>query len=399
MKYIFLLFFIILISGCKDDTAQETSGQKVSVSEVAQLSQSSNVYTSSVLADGTILFGGENGLSISSTSNRNNKSNFKLPVFTIKSDMNSSNRDNNDSVEKVKIYSIASLDNSIFIGGSFSNVNGIDRNNLIKLDNNGSVNIDFNNSINGTVFKILPIDTKNLLIAGAFGGYNDNIAHSIVKISTDGIINNDFVPFNEYLFVKINDIAKLDSSKYIVSGTFVKEAGEADENTTKEEVINMTHSVVVLNLDGSVDEDMTNKFSEIKNEAFVVEVENGLVYIGGDFEFTKNGKLYNNLVSFYTDGSFNEDFRIDKLQGMIFDTKIMENQIIFVGDFIMDDNIQTRSFYIVDEYGRTIKIDNFSVDADIYSIDIYQGNLILSGDGKFELNGNSYSSNIALKLQ
>jgi hypothetical protein len=399
MKYIFLLFFIILISGCKDDTAQETSGQKVSVSEVAQLSQSSNVYTSSVLADGTILFGGENGLSISSTSNRNNKSNFKLPVFTIKSDVNSSNRDNNDSVEKVKIYSIASLDNSIFIGGSFSNVNGIDRSNLIKLDNNGSVNIDFNNSINGTVFKILPIDTQSLLIAGAFGGYNDNIAHSIVKISTDGIINNDFVPFNEYLFVKINDIAKLDSNKYIVSGTFVKEAGEADENTTKEEVINMTHSVVVLNLDGSVDEDMTNKFSEIKNEAFVVEVDNGLVYIGGDFEFTKNGKLYNNLVSFHTDGSFNEDFKIDKLQGMIFDTKIMENQIIFVGDFIMDDNVQTRSFYIVDEYGRTIKIDNFSVDADIYSIDIYQGNLILSGDGKFELNGNSYSNNIALKLQ
>ena len=313
--------------------------------------------------------------------------------------MNSSNRDNNDSVEKVKIYSIASLDNSIFIGGSFSNVNGIDRNNLIKLDNNGSVNIDFNNSINGTVFKILPIDSESLLIAGAFGGYNDNIAHSIVKISTDGIINNDFVPFNEYLFVKINDIAKLDSSKYIVSGTFVKEAGEADENTTKEEVINMTHSVVVLNLDGSVDEDMTNKFSEIKNEAFVVEVENGLVYIGGDFEFTKNEKLYNNLVSFSVDGTFNEEFQIDRLQGMIFDTKIVDNQIIFVGDFIMDDNIQTRSFYIVNEFGQTIKVDNFSVDADIYSIDIYQGNLILSGDGKFELNGNSYSNNIALKLQ
>lgn len=399
MKNLFLLFLIIFISACKDDDTGTQPNNQVSISEVSQLSKNSNVYTSNVMADGTILFGGENGLSLSSMSNsRDKKSNFQLPVFTNKSDANATNRDNNDSKDKVKIYSISNLQDNIFIGGSFSEVNGVTRNNLVKLKHNGSIYDDFNNSVHGTVFKILPIDNNNLLIGGAFGGYNDNIAHSIAKISTEGVIDTDFIPFNEYLFVKINDIAKLNKDKYILAGTFVKEAGEADENTTKEDVIQMTNSIVVVNLDGTIDEILTAKFSNIKNETFVVEVINNQVYVGGDFNFIEENLFYNNLVSYTVDGELNKKFQIDKLNGMIFDTQVVDNKILFVGDFIISDNTQTRSFYIVDEFGKTIQINNFAVDADIYNIDIYQGKLILSGDGKFELNGDNYSNNIALEL-
>ncbi len=271
--------------------------------------------------------------------------------------------------------------------------------NLVKLNLQGTIDNDFNNTVNGTVFKILPLKNNTLLIGGTFGGYDSNIVHSIAKIDTNGKVDDTFIPFNDYLFVKINDIAKLQNDKIILAGTFVKEATSDDENRTRAEMIQMTQSIIVLNLDGTIDNKLSEKFIDIKNEAFVVEVSNGKVYIGGDFEFTKNSTIYNNLVAYTVDGDFVNDFIIDKLNGMIFDTKIISDKIIFVGDFILDNKSQTRSFYIVDEYGRTIKIDNFSTDADIYSIDIYQGNLILSGNGNFELNNKSYSNNIAIKLQ
>jgi len=400
LKILFSCLLVLLVSGCQNDDNQRTSTQVVSISEASQLSKSSNVYTSSVLDDGTILFGGENGLSISYTSNnRDNKSNFQLPIFLQESDQNSTNRSNDENETKVKIFSIVNSSSGVFIGGSFNNVNGTPRNNLVKLNSNGLVNEDFNNSINGAVFKIIEIDENNLLVAGSFGGYDDNIAHSIAKISKNGVLDKDFIPFNEYLFVKINDVAKLDANKYILAGTFVKEAGETDENTTKEDVISMTSSIVVLNTNGSIDEELTSKFSKIKNEAFVVEVDNSLVYIGGNFTFSQNDYKYTNLVAFSLDGELNEEFKIETMQGLIFDTKISGDTVIFAGDFLMPDSSSSRSFYIVDKNGITIKVENFSVDADIYSIDVYEGSLILSGEGNFAINGNDYSNNIALKLQ
>ena len=402
IQYSLLLFAIgisLLISGCNNTT--RNSNQEVSITGGKQLSNNKNVYSSSTLSDGTILFGGENGLSLSSISNNRDKtSSFKMPIFTIENDTNSTNRSNdNNKTKQVKIYSIVNTDNNIFIGGSFSEVNGLKRNNVVKLNLQGTIDNDFNNTVNGTVFKILPLENNTLLIGGTFGGYDSNIVHSIAKIDTNGKLDDTFIPFNDYLFVKINDIAKLQNDKIILAGTFVKEATSDDENKTRAEMIQMTQSIIVLNLDGTIDNKLSEKFIDIKNEAFTVEVSNGKVYIGGDFEFTKNSTIYNNLVAYTVDGDFVSDFIIDKLNGMIFDTKIISDKIIFVGDFILDNKSQTRSFYIVDEYGRTIRIDNFSTDADIYSIDIYQGNLILSGNGNFELNNKSYSNNIAIKLQ
>ncbi len=400
MKVLILCVFLLFLNGCQDGDNCSESSTVVAVSEVSQLSKSSKVYTSSTLDDGSVLFGGENGLSVTYTSNnRDNKSNFKLPIFLHKSDSNSTNRSSEANETKVKIFSIVNTNDGIFVGGSFTNVNGVSRNNLVKLNDDGSVNKDFNNSINGAVFKILDIDADNLLVAGAFGGYDDNIAHSIAKISKDGVLDKNFIPFNEYLFVKVNDVAKLDTDKFILAGTFVKEAGETDENTTKEDVINMTSSVVVLNINGSIDKVLTSKLAKIKNEAFVVEVDNELVYIGGSFRFTQNDYVYTNLVAFSLDGKLNEDFKIDVMQGLVFDTKVLGDTIIFAGDFLMPDNTNSRSFYIVDKRGTTIRVENFSVDADIYNIDIYEGSLILSGDGNFAINGNEYSNNIALKLQ
>jgi len=64
----------------------------------------------------------------------------------------------------------------------------------------------------------------------------------------------------------------------------------------------------------------------------------------------------------------------------------------------MEDNRSTRSFYVSNLTGHTIEIDNLHIDSDIYSIDTYNGSIILAGEGNYTLNNIQYSNIISLIL-
>lgn len=413
------VFCMIVFSACQSNNEIQTgggdSGTSVSVNEVNELSSANKIYASSSLGtEGTVLLGGEDGLYFSSTgineandkyagSARKAPSNFKIPLFSIVDENTSKMRvasrvaSTDENSTKVKIFSIYNMDNSIYIGGHFSFVNGVEKNSIVKLTNTGAIDGNFQGSIEGSVYKIVSLGNE-IIIAGMFGAYNDKITHSVAKIDVNGVLDEKFTPFNEYMLAKINDIAVLPSNQIMVAGTFIKEAGQADENSSMEEMIQKTKSVIVLNKDGSVDEAYSEKFSHIKHEAFAIDINGDNIYIGGDFEFIYENKLYNNLVAYSLKGELNESFQIGKLSGVIFDVKVNLDKVIYVGDFIIDDSLQTRSFYISNLLGETINISNFSVDSNIYSIEIYEGSLVLTGEGNFKLNNEQYNNNISLKL-
>jgi len=84
---------------------------------------------------------------------------------------------------------------------------------------------------------------------------------------------------------------------------------------------------------------------------------------------------------------------------MIFDVALSDDNIIFGGDFIAeDDNSTNRSFIIVDKSGKTIKVDNLLSDADIYNVDVYNGNIVVSGEGEFKVNNQSFANGIVVKI-
>lgn len=384
------------------------------INSVTQLSKSASLYTSSKLNDtGNILLGGENGLYFSSLSNTNNANiqkasslGFKIPLFSLTNNsinsaataLNKAPAASDVNSTKIKIYSICNANNALYIGGYFSYVNGEEKNNIVKLSANGVVDNNFIGSVEGTVYKILDLDDTNLLVAGAFGGFNGGIAHSIAKINSNGLFDETFKPFNEYMLAKINDIALLPNKQIMVAGVFIKDTENADQNSSMEEIIQKTKTIVVLNQDGTLDEEYTNKFSDIKHEAFAIDIYGDSIYIGGDFKFSKDNQFYNNLVSYSIDGQLNTSFQIGKLSGVVFDVKADSNKVIYAGDFIMDDALHTRSFYIADLLGQTIMVNNFTVDSDIYSIEIYDGTIVLTGEGNFNLNGEAYNNNISLQL-
>jgi len=386
-----------------------SSGNSVNINTASQLSSNSTIYTSSSLNDSTLLLGGENGISISQlNSNKNNTSLQKAPMFFNKPIFSNTTTQSNSSINKVspldtnstnpKIYSICNINNTIYIGGTFSHVNNVEKNNIVRLNSNGNIDNDFNASINGSVYKITNTE-NNIYIGGSFGSYDENIIHSIAKLNINGILDKSFNPLEEFILARVNDMAVLPNNKILLAGTFLHNSSNCDENSSVKDVIQDTSTVLIVNENGTIDENFTKKFSDLKHEVFTVDIYNDSIYIGGSFEFTVDNKIYNNLVAYSTNGEFLDSFHIGQLHGTIFDVKATSNKVIYAGDFIMDDDLQTRSFYIVDLFGKTIEVNNFTVDSDIYSIETYEGNIVLTGEGNFKISDKQYTNSISLNLE
>lgn len=405
----------LVFQGCQESKKEISSPVVVSIQEVESL-KSKNIYSSIALGESTVLMAGENGMLLAnidigvegvpnSKQFKNISNSFKIPNFKSYEQIESKRMakivDSNETEEtpdNPKIYSMLKLQDGILIGGKFATVNGIAKDNLVKLNYDGSINNDFNGSTVGAVYKMIEMN-NDIYVAGIFGGYNNNEAYSIVKISSKGAADTTFLPFKDYFLTKINDIETYGSDKLILAGTFIKEITVEDENTTKEELLTMTKSILILDINGNILEEESNKFNILRNETFSIAKDDERLYIAGDFDFIKNTKLYNNLVAFSLDGILDNTFKIDKLNGMIFDVALSDDKIIFGGDFIAeDDNSTNRSFYIVDKNGKTIQVDNLVSDADIYNVDVYNGNIIISGEGEFKVNDKSFANSIMLKI-
>ncbi|MDD2451496.1 MAG: hypothetical protein PHU11_01020 [Dysgonamonadaceae bacterium] len=409
----------VILQGCVNE--ETSSNNKVANVQVVEELKNKNIYSSVSLGNDSLLMAGQNGMSLinidsdislSTKSTKNSSLGFKIPRFashdqlvksvsaksTSSMDTNTTNKENpSNEIDEPKIYTMLTLDDGILIGGKFASVNGIPKDNLVKLNYDGSINESFQGNTFGAVYKIIKVG-DNIFISGIFGGYNDSEAYSIVKIDNNGNANSTFLPFKEYTLAKINDMISYDD-KIIVTGTFVKDASSADENSTSEELISITKSLFVLDQNGQILEEESNKFSDLKNEIFSIAKDDDRLYIAGDFEFTKNETIYNNLVAYTFDGIHDENFKIEKLNGMIFDVALLKDMIVFGGDFMSEEsNTTSRSFYIVDKEGQTIQVNNIVSDADIYNIDVYNENIIVSGEGEFKINDQSFSNSIILNI-
>jgi hypothetical protein len=147
-----------LLTGCNNETT--TQNTSTSISEVQPLAKQNNIYASANIGNSNILFGGENGLSITNTSSSENlekvSNTFKLPTFesanellkkTDGKEFYKSNENNSTKSEKSRIYSILNVDDGILVGGSFSTVNGIKKYNLVKLNLDGTLNEAFKSDV------------------------------------------------------------------------------------------------------------------------------------------------------------------------------------------------------------------------------------------------------------
>ncbi len=87
-------------------------------------------------------------------------------------------------------------DGDILIGGDFTQLNGNNRNRLVRLNSDGTEDTDFYTNLgtsfaNGNTYTVLQSD-GDILVYGSFTSFNGNVRNRLVRLNSDGSEDTDF---------------------------------------------------------------------------------------------------------------------------------------------------------------------------------------------------------------
>ena len=170
----------------------------------------------------------------------------------------------------------------IYIGGAFTTYNGTTINRIARLNTDGTLDNTFNIGAgfsSNTVTTITIDSSGKIYVGGNFTNYDGVAANRIIKLNSDGTKDTSFdnsTGFNN----TVNDI-KIDSLGQIwVGGAFTTYKGVSARYLTK------------LSTDGSLDGTYPNTVNPNTSVRTIAIDSNDDVYIGGDF--TQVGAVTNN---------------------------------------------------------------------------------------------------------
>ena len=162
-------------------------------------------------------------------------------------------------------------DGKILVGGIFVGYNGINRQNIVRLNPDGSIDPDFKYTYGANVsvlaFALQP-DGK-ILVGGGFNVYNDANAGRIVRLNSDGTTDTGFNVEGSGANNLVNSIALEPGGKILIGGSFTT------YNT-------LAARVARLNSDGTVDGSFIADAASGDITAIALETD-GKILIGGGF--------------------------------------------------------------------------------------------------------------------
>ncbi|RKX33899.1 MAG: hypothetical protein DRP71_08860 [Verrucomicrobia bacterium] len=161
-------------------------------------------------------------------------------------------------------------DGKIIIKGNFTHVHGVSTSSLVRLNIDGSLDDSFSTAIGSTVrFNTLKVlgDGK-IMCGGSFSQIEGLERQGIVRLDSTGAVDESFVP-DGLDFSGAWDIEEQDDGKYVVAGWFDKAGGAAAKG------------VVRLNADGSRDATFAPNLNDWATT--VLLSQDGKVTVGGSF--------------------------------------------------------------------------------------------------------------------
>ncbi len=167
-------------------------------------------------------------------------------------------------------------DGKIIAGGSFTNVNGITRNRLVRFQMNGAVDLSFNTvpGVNAEVYAVANYTNGSVIIGGRFTSVNGTVRNGLARVQTDGSLDFSFAPLLNSGAI-VFALAVQTNGQIIIGGIFYDIGGVSRSRIAR------------LNANGSLDVN----FSPIGASSTVSALglqEDGKVLLGGDF-YSING--------------------------------------------------------------------------------------------------------------
>jgi len=188
--------------------------------------------------------------------------------------------------------------NQILIGGYFDTYNGVQRNNLARLNADGSLDTTFNpgSGANGTVWAMAQQADGRILIGGDFTTYNNIPAAHVARINLDGTLDTSFNALTNLNGAVYAIAVEGDNNAVVLGGNFTSFGGPGGQNY-----------IVRLNPDGSQDttfNTITGPNAAVRTVAFEPNDE---VLAGGDFTLVA-GQRENHIVRFNLNGAVDTSF-------------------------------------------------------------------------------------------
>ena len=194
------------------------------------------------------------------------------------------------------IYSIAiQSDGKILVAGNFTNIGGVTRNRIVRLNSNGSIDYSLfvNQGFNGIVRSMDIQSDGKIVVVGEFSNYNGTNVTRIVRLNNNGNIDASFTGgAGSSIFAVCNQ----PDGKIIVGGDF-----------TLYNVIYNKNRISRLNSNGSLDASFSigSGFNGRVN-CFSLQSD-GKIIVGGLFT-TYNGYSCNYIVRLNPDGTRDVSF-------------------------------------------------------------------------------------------
>jgi uncharacterized delta-60 repeat protein len=293
----------------------------------------------------------------------------------------------NSVVEEVKVQS----DNKVLVGGQFTQLNGVSRNRLVRLNSDGTEDSAFYTNL-GTGFNFniddLDILTDDSIIAvGSFTSLNGNTRNGIVKLSSAGVDDTTFASnigtgFNNNVFATDS----LSDDSMVVGGDYSSFNG------------NTRNYLVKLASNGTeVSSFYTNLGIGLNGRVDAVKVQSdNKILVGGQFT-SLNGNTRNYLVRLNADGT--EDVAFYTNLGTGFNAAVTridvqsDGKIIIVGNFTtLNGNTRNRAIRLnSDGTEDSTFITNIGTGFTfgVTALDIQADEKILIGGSFNTFNGNS----------
>jgi uncharacterized delta-60 repeat protein len=199
------------------------------------------------------------------------------------------------------VYSIAlQPDEKVLIAGDFTTVNGVRRNHIARLNSDGSLDEEFQNDLSGADGSIYSVAIQNdskVLIGGAFTNVNGISRNRIARLNTDGTLDTNFLIGLSGADSFVSSIAVQADEKIVIGGYFNSINGVS------------RRSLARLNTNGSLDTAFLNGLFGPNDVVDAVALQpDGKVVIGGGF-ISVNGTILRRIARLNTDGALDPAFQ------------------------------------------------------------------------------------------
>lgn len=168
-----------------------------------------------------------------------------------------------------QIYELFEQSNGKFlVGGNFTEVNGVSRTYLARLDENGNLDASFNPTIDGAVRSIINTSDGKTVIGGFFDNVGGEVHRHVAKLNSDGSVQSAFAPSFDSL---VYDLIEQGDDKILVSGSFSSVNGQDIDEVAR------------INADGTIDLSFNPEPNNTVRK--ILLQDDGKAIIVGDFSF------------------------------------------------------------------------------------------------------------------